>query len=108
MSNTPERDKPFDQPTVSSAGSGMCEEVTPFQYATSADQTEQVERELYAGLDNPVFHPTVEQIRRDLLEAREDIRAGRACSVDDVLSAIDEAFEQGVMRRRRQNGDPVV
>ena len=107
MTDTPKHDKPIPEPAASRSHSGMREEALPYQLAPFSDLPEEEEQELYADLDDPIFHPTVEQIRRDLLEAREDIKAGRVCSVDEVLAAIDEAFEEGAKRRQRQNGHSV-
>jgi hypothetical protein len=83
------------------------EDFASFQHAAADELAAAADRHAYDNLDEALIQPTMEQIRRDLLEAREDIRAGRICSVDDVLAAIDEAFEQGVTGRLRQNGDPI-
>ena len=88
-------------------GSGMREDFAPLQHTTADEPAAVAERHAYDGLDESLIQPTAEQIRRDLLEAREDIKAGRLCSLDDVLAAVDEAFEQGVTGRLRQNGDPI-
>jgi hypothetical protein len=79
----------------------------PFEQAAADGLAAAAKRHAYDGLDDSLIQPTVGQMRRDLLEAREDIRAGRVCSLDDVLAAIDEAFEQGVARRLEHNGDAI-
>nr|WP_294502467.1 hypothetical protein [uncultured Rhodopila sp.] len=103
MVKTPryERDNP------ARPGSGVQEDLLPFQHPTADGLAAAAEWHSYDGLDESLMTPTVEQIHRDLLEAREDIMAGRVHSIDDVLAAIDEAFEQGVARRFGQNGDPI-
>jgi hypothetical protein len=65
------------------AASGVREDVASFQHATADGLA--AGRHAYDGLEESLIEPTAEQIRRDLLEAREDTRAGRVCSIDDVL-----------------------
>jgi hypothetical protein len=82
------------------------EDFAPFHQATADGVAAAAERHAYDGLDESLPPLTVEQMRRDLLEAREDVRAGRVYSVDDVLAAMDAAFEQGVVKRLGRSGDP--
>jgi hypothetical protein len=45
-----------------------------------------------ADLTDPILNPTIDQIRCDLLEAREDIKSGLVYSLDDVYAEMDRAF----------------
>ena len=107
MTDTPKHDKPIPEPATSHPHSGMREETVPYQFAPFSDLSEAEERELYADLDDPIFHPTVEQIRRDLLEASEDIKAGRVYPVEVVLAEMDQAYEEGYNRRNSSRGDAI-
>jgi hypothetical protein len=107
MANTPEHDKAVAKSAASLAGAGIREHALGFEHAPSGDLSEADECAMFGSLDDPIFHRTIEQIRSDLLEAREDIKAGRVYSLEDVLAAMDLAYDQGVRRRLSENGDSV-
>ena len=104
MPRIPEHDKPINDPPLASPRRELREETRPIDYTGYRSP---IANDLYDGLDEPIFRPSAAQIGRDLLEARADIEAGRLCSVEDVLTAVDEAYEQGSRKRHSENGPSV-
>ncbi len=93
MPNTPAYDKWTAENGRSGRSSGMHANVSGFEHAPGADFSPafadlsvEEERAIYGDLDDPIFRPTIEQIRLDVLAAREDIKAGRVYPVEVVIA----------------------